>query len=65
MPGCTQFALDPTLRLIVPAEISVVSDSEAFPVSNVPEPRGAALMPIGTVALCGLARSGNSEDPNR
>jgi hypothetical protein len=45
----TQFDLDPTLRLIVPAGVSVTSHSGVFPVSTVPE------LPAGLMLLAGMA----------
>jgi hypothetical protein len=52
----TQFDLDPQLQLIVPADISVVSNSGVFPVTSVPEPATSELLLAGTLALGVLAR---------
>ena len=51
----TQFDLDPTLRLIVPAGVYVTSNSGVFPVSTVPEPR-TVLMLLAGMALLRVCR---------
>jgi hypothetical protein len=54
----TQFDLDPTLQLIVPAGVSVTSNSGVFPVSTVPEPTAGLMLLAGMALLRAFAGSG-------
>jgi hypothetical protein len=54
----TQFDLDPTLRLIVPAGVSVTSNSGVFPVTAVPEPGAGLMLLAGMALLWGCAGPG-------